>query len=513
MNNNGLGSWPRRRSVRSPERTALKSAYGNLTYRQLAERVDRLAAGLQAGGLEPGTRVAYLGNNHPAFVETLFAANLVGAVFVPLNTRLAPQEVAFALRDSGAATLVFAEDQGGLALSALDALGESGIRGVMVARTPDASSTVPAGVESFESLLAGSGELSGPSDVEVSLEDPALVLYTSGTTGRPKGAVLTHGNLTWNTFNVLADYDYTSDDVSLQISPMFHVASLGMGVLPVLLKGATIVLQERFEPAQVLRAVEEQGVTALSGVPTTFQMLTEDPAWATTDLSTLNKLTCGGSAVPVRVMEAYELRGLAFSGGYGMTETSPGATAIPKERSIEKVGSSGPAHFFTDVRVADPLGQVLPEGEEGEIQIKGPNVTSRYWNRVEETEESFAEGGWFRSGDLGYFDGDGFLYVTGRLKDMIISGGENIYPVEIEQAIMELPEIRSVAVVGVSDERWGEVPRAVVVLKEGASSSLERIQGHLEGRFAKYKVPKHYVEVGDMPRTASGKIRKNELKG
>lgn len=513
MDNHGLGTWPGRRSVRSPGRVALRSAHGERTYAQLAARVDRLAARLQEEGVGPGARVAYLGNNHPAFIETLFASTLVGAAFVPLNSRLTAPELAFLLEDSGAEVLVFAEELRLLAMDALERCEGRRITRVMVLTAPGASHGLPDGIADFEQLVDGRGGAVLPSEVEVSLEDPAVLLYTSGTTGQPKGAVLTHGNLTWNTFNVIADYDYTSEDVALQISPMFHVASLGMGVLPVLLKGATLVLQERFTPGEVLRVVEEQGVTALSGVPTTFQMLTEDPAWESTDLSTLSKLTCGGSAVPVRVMQAYEARGLAFSGGYGMTETSPGVTAVPKERSLEKAGSSGPAHFFTGVRVADPMGAVLPAGVDGEIQVKGPNVVSGYWNRPDATAEAFTDEGWFRSGDLGHLDEEGFLYVTGRLKDMIISGGENIYPIEVEQAVMEMPEIRSVAVVGVPDDRWGEVPKAVVVLAEGASSSLEEVRAHLEGRVAAYKLPKHYAEVDEMPRTASGKIRKNELKG
>lgn len=319
------------------------------------------------------------------------------------------------------------------------------------------------------------------------LEDLAVVLYTSGTTGRPKGACLTHGNFTWNCVNVLVDYDVAADDVSLMISPMFHVASLRVGVLPTLLKGATLVLESKFEPGRVLRLIQEHRVTWLSGVPTTYQLLCEHPDRGSTDISSLRKLTCGGSAVPLRVLDAYESRGLAFTASYGMTETSPGATNLPAAKSREKAGSSGLPHFFTDVRVVDPVGQEVGPGEQGEILVSGPNVIKEYWNGPD-AADAF-EGEWFRSGDMGHLDEDGYLFVSDRIKDMIISGGENVYPAEVEALILELPEVAAVAVIGVPDQKWGEVPHAVVVPREGAQLTAGATQEHLDGRLARYKTP------------------------
>jgi fatty-acyl-CoA synthase len=293
---------------------------------------------------------------------------------------------------------------------------------------------------------------------------------------------------------------------------MFHVASLDMGVLPTLLKGGTVVLESKFDPQRALELIEQHRATTISGVPTTYQMLCEHPAWPTADLGSLNKLTCGGSAVPMRVLEAYEARGLRFSNGYGMTETAPGATTLPAARSRDKAGSSGLPHFFSDVRIADVAGGVAEQGAVGEIQIKGPNVIREYWNRPDATAESYDDGGWFKSGDMGYKDADGFVFVSDRLKDMIISGGENIYPAEVEQAISELGSVGSVAVIGVPDKKWGEVPRAVVMLREGASLTEDELKEHLAGKLARYKIPKTVVFVDDMPRTASGKIRKSELR-
>ena len=517
MENFGIGSWLQRRRPKSGNKTALISGGRELSYEEFADRSVRLANALRDRGVAKGGTVAYLGENHPSFLETLFACGLLGAVFVPLNTRLAPPEIQFQLQDCGALTLIHAGSLAGLAASG--AAGTGVVRRIAVADSAegvlatDGQGTDGPGttaVENFESVLtSGSAEFV---DEAVSLDDGAMILYTSGTTGRPKGALLTHGNIVWNCLNVIVDFDFASTDVALMISPMFHVASLDMGVLPTLLKGGTVILEPKFDPRRTLDLIEKHQATTISGVPTTYQLLCEHPAWEGTDLSSLNKLTCGGSAVPLRVLEAYEKRGLRFSNGYGMTETAPGATTLPAARSREKAGSSGLPHFFTDVRIADFDGSTAATGTVGEIQIKGPNVISQYWNRPDATAGSYDANGWFKSGDLGYKDADGFVFVSDRLKDMIISGGENIYPAEVEQAITELEAVGSVAVIGVPDEKWGEVPRAVVLLREGAQLSEEQLRTHLEGRLARYKIPKSVVFVDEMPRTASGKIRKAVLR-
>lgn len=502
MKNKGLGNWVNRRRVKSSGDVAIISVEGTLRYEEFSDRVARFANALADRGIGKGDRLVYLGNNHPDFLTTFFACATLGTIFVPLNTRLAPSELEYMLEDSGATVLVTHEGSRQLARAAA---WSSGIAHRFVVGGP---ADLPA-VEAFSEVIASaSGELS---DVAVSLDDPAMILYTSGTTGRPKGALLTHENLMWNVLNTIVDYDVTSEEVALLISPMFHVASLTMGALPTFLKGGTIVLHDRFEPGAVLSAIEKYAVTSLSGVPTTFQMLAEHPAWSQTDLSSIRKLTCGGSAVPLRVIEHYERRGLSFSSGYGMTETAPGATALPYRKAREHLGSSGLAHFFTDVRVVGPDGETLPAGETGEIEISGPNVIREYWNRPDATAESH-DGDWFRSGDIGHLDEEGYLTVSDRMKDMIISGGENIYPAEIEQIIMELPGIEAVAIIGVPDERWGEVPLAVVAQRPDARMRADAVLAHLDGRVAKYKVPRGVVYVDDLPRTATGKIQKGELR-
>ncbi|MBN9176402.1 MAG: long-chain fatty acid--CoA ligase [Microbacterium sp.] len=502
MDNQGLGTWISRRRVKSEGDVAVVHGDTAVRYEEFAARIDLLAGALAERGVRKGDRVVYLGNNHPDFLTTFFACGLRGAIFVPLNTRLAPRELEYMIDDCGARVLILHEEQRALARAAA---WSSGIEHrIVVEGAPEA----PA-VEALDEVLAAA---SVPGDdVPVSLDDPAMILYTSGTTGRPKGAVLTHGNLTWNALNVLVDYDVTSDERALLIAPMFHVASLGMGALPTLLKGGTLVLQQKVDPGAVLAAIAEHRITSLSGVPTTFQLLAEHPAWEATDLSSLRKLTCGGSAVPSRVSEAYEARGLHFSSGFGMTETSPGATSLPYRKAHDHPGSSGLAHFFTDVRVVGPDGAELPAGKAGEIEISGPNVMKEYWLRPDATRDAH-RGTWFRSGDIGHLDAQGYLVISDRLKDMIISGGENVYPAEIEQIIMENAAIDAVAVIGIPDERWGEVPLAVVALRPGELLAPEEILAPLDGRLAKYKVPRGVVFVDELPRTASGKIRKNELR-
>ena len=512
MHNNGVGSWLERRRPKSGEKTALIAGERSISYAELAERARRLAQALRRRGMTRGDRIAYLGENDSAFVETFFACGLLGAVFVPLNTRLAAPELQFQLDDAGVRLLVNAQRLDALAAAAVEGAGVQ--RRLVVAEFSEVGSPVaevgsPV-VERYEqALLAAPAE---PIDETVTLDDGAMILYTSGTTGRPKGALLTHGNITWNCYNVLVDTDLTSTDIALMISPLFHVASLDMGLLPILLKGGTAVLEQKFEPGRALELIERHRITTLNGVPTTFQMLAEHPSWPTTDVSSLTKLTCGGSAIPASVLAAYDARGIEFANNYGMTETAPGATTLPRGRSRDKLGSAGLPHFFTDIRIADPIGEVLAPGEVGEIQISGPNVIKQYWNRSDATRESYADGIWFKSGDMGYRDEEGFLYVSDRLKDMIISGGENIYPAEIEALILELPQVASVAVIGVADERWGEVPKAVVTVREGANLTEHDVRAHLEGRLARYKIPKSVVFAEEMPRTASGKIRKAELR-
>ncbi|MFF4037477.1 o-succinylbenzoate--CoA ligase [Streptomyces sp. NPDC001816] len=490
MRNEGLGSWPARRARKTPHRTALVHGDRSTDYRTLHTRTTRLARALRARGVRRGDRVAYLGPNHPAYLETLFAAGLLGAVFVPLNTRLAGPELAYQLADSGARVLVHAP--------ARTALPDA----------PEVRTYVEVGA-AYEELLASADD--EPIDEPVTPDDTCIIMYTSGTTGRPKGAMLTHGNLTWNAINVLVDTDLTADERALVSAPLFHTAGLNMLTLPVLLKGGTCVLVESFDPEATFDLVERHRITFMFGVPTMFDQIARHPRWPAADLSSLRILTCGGSPVPTPLIAAYQERGLTFLQGYGMTEAAPGTLFLDAEHAVSKAGSAGVPHFFSDVRVVRPDLTPVDVGETGEVVVRGPHVMSGYWGLPEESAASFADG-WFRSGDAARVDADGYVYIVDRTKDMIISGGENVYPAEIEDLLLAHPGIAECAVIGVPDDTWGEVPRAVVVPEAGVDLDPDEVLASLAGRLAKYKIPKSLVVADELPRTASGKLLKPRVR-
>ena len=497
MEDEGLGTWLRRRRARSPEAIAIVFGEERVTYREFADRSELVAGVLADAGIGRGDRVAYFGENSSSFLVTLFATVSIGAVFVPINTRLAPPEIAHVLSDSGAS--LFIHDD---APEAAVERATEGIDGLTIIPLRGAADSLAERVASATPVPA---QASG-------LKEPAAIIYTSGTTGRAKGAVLTHRNLSWVALNCIIDYDVVSSDVALMISPLFHVASLGMGALPIVMKGGTLVLERGFDAGRALEQIERHGVTMLSGVPTTFQMMSEHPNWDSTDLSSLRKLTCGGSPAPLPMIEKYESRGLSFSQGYGMTEAAPSVSALSPNKTLEKLGSVGLPHFFTRLRITTESGERAAPGEVGEIEVCGPNVFAGYWNMPEANDAAFTQDGWFRSGDLGYVDDEGYLFIVGRAKDMIISGGENIYPAEVEALLLEMDGVTGAAVVGIADERWGEVPWAAVTVSSGTEITTDAVRAALDGRLARYKLPKRVVIVDDLPRTATGKVRKASVK-
>ncbi|MDX8049766.1 long-chain fatty acid--CoA ligase [Lentzea sp. BCCO 10_0798] len=474
MRNAGLGSWPHRRARMAPKREAFTYDGVSTSYEEVAVRTTRLAWRLRELGVRHGDRVAYLGPNHPSFAETMFAAHQLGAIFVPLNFRLTPAEINYQLADCGAHVLVHAPSH--------------------QVEHPRAVSL--AAYEDW--LLQGSDE---PLDEPVGIDDTALILYTSGTTGRPKGAMLSHANLLWNTFNLMIGVDIASDDVALVSAPLFHVAALAQTLLPTFIKGGHSVITSRWDVTECVSLIERQRVTWMFGVSTMYADLAASPSWPAADLSSLRVLLCGGAAVPDAVIHAYQDRGLVFCQGYGLTETAPGATFLEAADSVRKAGSAGPPVFFGDLRLADT----------GEIEVQGPNVTPGYWNDPVATAAAFTEDGWFRTGDLGRLD-DGHLHVLDRLKDMYISGGENVYPAEVENAITSHPDVAEVAVVGVPDPRWGEVGRAFVRPRDGALVDAAGLREFLLPRLAKYKIPVHVEVVAELPRTGSGKVLKPALR-
>jgi fatty-acyl-CoA synthase len=487
MRNEGLGSWPARRARISPGRAALVYQGRTTTYGELATRATQLADQLRAAGAGPGERVAYLGPNHPAFVETMVATHLLGGIFVPLNFRLAAPEIQYMLNDSGAVLLIYAPE-------CADVVSQlSGVTTVSLE-------------SEYENWLS-QGD-SSPIDVPVSHDDIAFILYTSGTTGRPKGAMLSHGNQIWNTYNVLVAVDVTAEEVTLISAPLFHVAALGMTLLPTIVKGGCSVLTPTWDVDMCYDLIESHRISWIFGVTTMFAGLAQSPRWASADLSSLTKLMSGGAPIPEALIRTYQQRGLVFCQGYGMTETSPGATFLEAAESVRKAGSAGVPMFFTDAKV---LGADAASGAPGEVLIKGPNVTPGYWGNSDATEAAFTDG-WLRSGDVARVDDEGYLYIVDRVKDMYISGGENVYPAEVENVIFEHPAVAEAAVIGVPDEKWGEVGRAFVVCRPATRLTQEDLQVFLRARLAKYKVPVYVDVLDQLPRTGSGKVLKAELR-
>jgi fatty-acyl-CoA synthase len=486
MRNHGLGSWTARRARKTPDATAVIHQETSHTYAALHERSTRLAHHLRSLGVRRGDRVAFIGPNHPAYLETLFASGMIGAVFVPLNTRLAERELDHCIADSGAGVLVHS-------LSYTT---------VGPGRTPTLRATIPID-EAYERIVA-EGPAPEPIDEDVSLDDICLIMYTSGTTGLAKGAVLTHGNITWNSVNVVVDTDIAHDEVTLVSAPLFHTAALNMTCLPTLLKGGTVVLEESFDADRTLKLIARHGVTAMFGVPAMYQSVAAAPGFASADLSSVRSLLCGGAPVPESLIHTYLKRGLSFQQGYGMTETSPGVMLVDPDHALSKAGTAGVPHFFCDVRL----------GEFGELEVEGPNVMRGYWGRAEATAQALRDG-WLRSGDVASVDEDGYIKIVDRIKDMIISGGENIYPAEVEEVFYSHPVVAECAVIGVPDERWGEVGRAVVVLRDGAApdeTTAKELLDHLAGRLAKYKIPKSVVFAEALPRGGAGKVLKARLR-
>ncbi len=491
----GVGSWPRRRARIDPRRTALVQGERSRTYRELADRVDALATGLADAGVSRGDRVAYLGANDIAEWEVLFAAWRLGAIFVPLNFRLAQPELALLVADCAPVVLFFDSDQAAVA----HALREN---------APQVRAWLPVADGAVDRLIE-IGQGAPLPDVDVGLPDDAVILYTSGTTGRAKGAVLTHANLTFNTMNQLAHADVLGDDTALCMSPLFHATGLGQVSLPTLFKGGRVIVAPRFDPGAALAAIGEFRIASFSAVPTMLQMLCDHPDFAAADLSSLRYVIYGGSSVAERVAVAWQRRGVVLLQGYGMTEASPGVTLAVADGAVERPVSIGMPHFFTDVALAPLPGSDTADC--GELLARGLNVFRGYWNRPDETARALADG-WFHSGDVVRIGGDGWAYVIDRIKDVIISGGENVYPAEVEAQLNALPGVAESAVIAAADERWGEVGIAYVVRFGGSQWTEQGIREALAGKLAGFKIPKHVRFVEQLPKTATGKIRKEELR-
>ena len=487
----------------TPEREAIIDADRRLTYRALEDRVCRAAAAMRTRGVGPGGRIGLLLGNRSATLELVLAAARIGAIAMPINTRLAPPEIAQQL-DDARPRLWFVEAE----------LAETAARSGAASRQRLETVTVGGADDAYEALLRAADPAAGAAFAESGPNDPMILMYTSGTTGIPKGALLPHRKTRTNCENALDFFETRASDRVLTVVPLFHSFGLKILALPALSAGASVVLQPRFDPTAMWSAVETEGISYFGGVPTMFRALLEAFDAKPWKIDSLRFLFTAGSAIPVELIHAFEARGLRLQQGFGQTETSI-LCCLGSEDAVRKAGSVGRPVRHAEVRIARvPSLEREPEhwetcevGETGEIVVRGELTMLGYWERPEATAETL-RGEWLRTGDMATRDAEGFVTLTGRARDMIISGGENVYPRQVEAVYEEHPDVREIAVVGVPHERWGEVGCAFVVLEPGALLEPEALMAWGRERLAAFKLPRAFIEVAELPKTVTGKIQK-----
>lgn len=504
----GIGDYLGRRAVYSPNDPAFvdssKPGPMRLTFSEANDRALRLASGLRRFGVGKGDRVAILARDGIEHLDTFFACCKLGAIHVPFNWRLHWRENLEILKAVGPRVLLFGSDFA-------EAVGQmTSDEALPWLHLVHLDGEPVAGSHSFNSLL----NIPAPSDFkpeEVQPEDIAALIFTGGTTGLPKAAKISHRQIGWNTLNTIV-HDLRHGDRYLNVLPLFHTGGLFVYTTPLVILGGTTVLMKQFDATQALDLFSRERITVFAGVPTMYQMMASAPGWNDADLSTLRFCTSGGAPLPVTLVETYRsAKGICFKQGFGMTEFGPGVFALAPEDAIRKAGSIGRPNFFVEAAVIDESGAFAPPDTPGELVLRGPSGASGYFNNEEATRAALDDAGWFHTGDIARCDPDGYFFIVDRKKDMFISGGENVYPAEIEQALYGHPSVSMCAVIGVPDAKWGEVGLACVTLKSGASTGEVELLAFLRERLAPYKVPKSIRFFDTLPMSAAGKILKREL--
>ncbi len=490
-----------KRAQLSPERIALHDTISRreITYREWNASANQTAHFLISSGVEAGDRVAVYATNSLEYLDIWMACGKIGAVLQNLNWRLTVHELSGLLNDAAPCLLIYSDDF----TTQVDQLRPQ-IKSVrhFVALGNDLNDVPFSNREQFPTTP--------PPHLDLTPDSPWVICYTGGTTGLPKGAILTHGNMTWNAINTLLSWGLDQDDVAILNSPLFHTGGLNVFTLPLIHAGGKSILCRSFDAEQVFDLVAEGGVTLLFGVPTMFVSLQGHPRWATADFSRLKLVISGGAPCPMPIFEKFWEKGVDFKTGYGLTEAGPNTFWLPDDQVRAKPGAVGYPLLHIDVRVVRPDGGQCAPGEMGELIIRGPHVTPGYWNNPTATAQAIRDG-WLHTGDLALCDADGCYSIVGRLKDMIISGGENIYPIEVESVMHAHPAVAEAALIGVPDTHWGEVGRAIVVLKAAQNVSASDLIAFLSSRLARYKVPKSVIFVEALPKTGPGKIDKKLL--
>ncbi|HWD55162.1 MAG TPA: long-chain fatty acid--CoA ligase [Acidimicrobiales bacterium] len=488
---------------RSPDRAITVFEGEATTYGEMATRAVALAAGLHERGVGPGQVVALVSYNCPEFLETVFAANYLGAIAMPINWRLAAAEVRYILEHSGARALVCDEVLLNLASEATVGLEPTLVRACMA---PDA----PTGWSTLGDLRAGAPAVyRAPTDAD----DVHRLMYTSGTTGRPKGVMITHANLAWKNLAHLVEFGFNVTDLGLACGPLYHVGALDLTTTTLIAAGATTIIHRSFDAAAVVDELERSKVTAVWLAPAMVNAIMALADVEQRDLSSVRVIINGGEKMPIPLIERIGrvFPSAWFADAYGLTETVSGDTFLDRDNIVKKLGSVGRPCVHLELQVWDDQGQPVRPGERGEIVMRGPKIFRGYWRDDDATARAFA-GGWFHTGDIGVLDEDGYLFIVDRLKDMIVSGGENIASSEVERVLYEHEAVLEAAVVGRPDERWGEVPVAFVVLRAGESATPEELLAHCAGLLAKFKVPKDVTFLAALPRNPSGKVLKRDLR-
>jgi fatty-acyl-CoA synthase len=488
---------------RAPDKAMTVFEGRTTTYGQMAARAAALAAGLRERGVGRGDVVGLLSYNCPEFLETLFAANHLGAVAMPVNWRLAAPEVRYILEHSGARALVCDDAMVGLAGEAVTGMGAPPLL-VSVARG------APEGWTALADLRVDGADLAPTTTAP---DDVHRLMYTSGTTGHPKGVMLTHANLAWKNLAHLVEFGFTGADLGLACGPLYHVGALDLTTTTLIAAGATVIVHRAFDAAAVVGEIERSRVTTVWLAPAMVNAIMALPDVERRDLSSVRVIINGGEKMPIPLIERIQrtFPSAWFADAYGLTETVSGDTFLDRDSIITKLGSVGRPCLHLDLDIWDEQGRSVSPDERGEIVLRGPKVFAGYWRDPEATAKAFA-GGWFHTGDIGVRDEDGYLFIVDRLKDMIVSGGENIAGSEVERVLYEHEAVLEAAVVARPDRRWGEVPVAFVALRDGVAATADELVEHCRERLAKYKVPKAVTFIEALPRNPSGKVLKRELR-
>ncbi len=493
--------WLKQWARYSPANVAFKSAETGTeySYSALFHLSCHLAAHLREKfEIAKGDRVGVIATNEIEFLPLFFAVQRLGAILVPINFRLTAREIEHILRDCSPKVLIH-QQQFASVLDSCDA-------GVVPERrwSFDGTSSLA------EFLAHRDSSTSEAVSFAREFESPCMILYTSGTTGAPKGAIITNQMLHWNSLNTTLRLNLSQNDVGIAFLPFFHTGGWNVLVTPFVHRGAKTILLRKFDSARVLELCESERATVLFGVPTTMDMMSRAPKFSQTNLSSLRYAIVGGEPMPIELIKAWQTKGVPIRQGFGLTEFGPNVFSLNEEDSIRKIGSIGFPNFYIEAKIVDDRGVEVPAGEIGELVLRGPVCTPGYWNRPEATAQTIKEG-WLHTGDLVRRDEEGYFFVAGRKKDMFISGGENVYPVEIERFLSTHPAVREVAVVGVKDGKWGEVGKAFVSLHSGAKLDPEELLAFCHGSLAKFKIPKTIAILPELPKGDSGKILKRKL--